>query len=107
MFDDEIEKISKFDIVTGKTIKSQNVISIFPATHFVLNENKRNLALQRIEDELVNQIEYFKNKGQLLEAERINQRTRYDLEMLKELIEEMKNEKIEELKGRTKDKNTI
>ena len=85
MFDDEIEKISKFDIVTGKTIKSQNVISIFPATHFVLNENKRNLALQRIEDELVVQIEYFKSKGQLLEAERINQRTRYDLEMLKEI----------------------
>ena len=85
MFDDEIEKISKFDVVTGKTIKNQNVISIFPATHFVLNEEKRLEALRRIEEELKDQIDYFTNKGQLLEAERIKQRTNYDLEMLKEI----------------------
>ena len=85
MFDDEIEKISKFDIITGKSIKTQNVISIFPATHFVLNENKRNEALRRIEDELEERSAYFKEHGQLLEAERIKQRTAYDIEMLKEV----------------------
>lgn len=85
MFDDEIEKISKFDIVTGKTISAQNVISIFPATHFVLNENKRLEALRRIEEELEDRIKYFKEHGQLLEAERIKQRTMYDIEMLKEV----------------------
>lgn len=85
MFDDEIEKISKFDIVTGRTISAQNVISIFPATHFVLNENKRLEALRRIEEELEDRIKYFKEHGQLLEAERIKQRTMYDIEMLKEV----------------------
>ena len=85
MFDDEIEKISKFDIVTGRTTSSQNVISIFPATHFVLNENKRIEALRRIEEELEDRIKYFKDHGQLLEAERIKQRTMYDIEMLKEV----------------------
>ncbi len=85
MFDDEIEKISKFDIVTGRTISAQNVISIFPATHFVLNENKRTEALRRIEEELEDRIKYFKEHGQLLEAERIKQRTMYDIEMLKEV----------------------
>lgn len=85
MFDDEIEKISKFDIVTGRTTSSQNVISIFPATHFVLNENKRIEALRRIEEELEDRIKYFKEHGQLLEAERIKQRTMYDIEMLKEV----------------------
>ena len=85
MFDNEIEKISLFDIVTGKTVKSQNVISIFPATHFVMNENKKQEALQRIEEELAERIKYFEEHGQLLEAERIKQRTSYDIEMLKEI----------------------
>ena len=85
MFDDEIEKISKFDIITGKSVKSQNVISIFPATHFVMNENKKIEALRRIEEELEERIKYFKDHGQLLEAERIKQRTMYDIEMLKEV----------------------
>ena len=85
MFDNEIEKISLFDIVTGKSIKSQNVISIFPATHFVMNENKKQEALKRIEDELAERIKYFEEHGQLLEAERIKQRTSYDIEMLNEI----------------------
>lgn len=85
MFDNEIEKISLFDIVTSRSIKSQNVISIFPATHFVMNDSKKEEALKRIEGELEERVKYFKDQGQLLEAERIKQRTSYDIEMLKEI----------------------
>ena len=85
MFDNEIEKISLFDIVTGKAVKSQNVISIFPATHFVMNDNKKEEALRRIKEELEDRIKYFEEHGQLLEAERIKQRTSYDIEMLTEI----------------------
>lgn len=84
-FDNEIEKISTFDVVTGKTIKSTNVISIFPATHFVMNDDKKDEAIQRIENELKTRIEYFKQNNKPLEAERIEQRTKYDLEMIKEI----------------------
>ena len=85
MFDNEIEKISLFDIATGKAVKSQNVISIFPATHFVMNDNKKEEALRRIKEELEDRIKYFEEHGQLLEAERIKQRTSYDIEMLTEI----------------------
>ncbi len=84
-FDNEIEKISTFDVVTGKIIKSTNVISIFPATHFVMNDDKKDEAIQRIENELKTRIEYFKQNNKPLEAERIEQRTKYDLEMIKEI----------------------
>ena len=84
-FDNEIEKISTFDVVTGKIIKSSNVISIFPATHFVMNDEKKDEAVRRIENELIERIEYFKQNNKPLEAERIEQRTKYDLEMIKEI----------------------
>ncbi|MBQ8293418.1 MAG: excinuclease ABC subunit UvrB [Bacilli bacterium] len=84
-FDNEIEKISTFDVVTGKIIKSTNVISIFPATHFVMNDDKKDEAVRRIENELNSRIEYFKQNNKPLEAERIEQRTKYDLEMIKEI----------------------
>lgn len=84
-FDNEIEKISTFDVVTGKIIKSTNVISIFPATHFVMNDDKKDEAIRRIENELKMRIEYFRQNNKPLEAERIEQRTKYDLEMIKEI----------------------
>ena len=84
-FDDEIERIATFDTVTGKINKISEIITIFPATHFVLNEDKKALAIERIEEELKEQIKYFTDNGLLLEAERIEQRTKYDIEMLKEI----------------------
>ena len=84
-FDDEIERIAYFDSLTGKIIKITELVSIFPATHFVLSDDKKEEAIRRIEAELKERIEYFNERGQLLEAERIEQRTKYDIEMLKEI----------------------
>ena len=84
-FDDEIERICTFDVVTGKVISNMNVISIFPATHFVMNSEKKDEAIRRIENELNERIKYFNDNNKPLEAERITQRTRYDLEMIKEI----------------------
>lgn len=84
-FDDEIEKISLFDVTTGKIKSNLEVVSIFPATHFVMNDQKKEEALRRIEEELNERVVYFKANNQLLEAQRIEQRTKYDLEMLREI----------------------
>ena len=84
-FDDEIEKITTFDVVTGRVITSSNVISIFPATHFVMNDEKKEEAIRRIEAELEERIKYFQDNGKPLEVERITQRTKYDIEMIKEV----------------------
>ena len=84
-FDDEIEKICVFDTVTGKVLRISEVISIFPATHFVLSDDKKEEAIRRIEEELKEREKYFHENGKLLEEERIHQRTCYDIEMLKEI----------------------
>lgn len=84
-FDDGVERIAMFDVTTGKVIKIMDTVSIFPATHFVLSDEKKEEAIRRIEEELKEQIAYFTERGQLLEAERIEQRTKYDIEMLKEI----------------------
>ena len=84
-FDDEIEKICVFDTVTGKVLRVSEVISIFPATHFVLSDDKKDEAIRRIEKELQEREKYFHDNGKLLEEERIHQRTCYDIEMLKEV----------------------
>lgn len=84
-FDDEIERIASFDTTTGKITKLMDTVSIFPATHFVLSDEKKEEAIRRIEEELKERIDYFQERGQLLEAERIEQRTKYDIEMLKEV----------------------
>ena len=84
-FDDEIEKISIFDTVTGRVIKSTELINIFPATHFVMNEDKKEEAIRRIKEELKDRIDYFNSNGKPLEAERIKQRTMYDIEMIDEV----------------------
>lgn len=84
-FDDEIERLATFDTTTGKVLKIMDTVSIFPATHFVLSDEKKEEAIRRIEEELKERIDYFNERGQLLEAERIEQRTKYDIEMLKEV----------------------
>lgn len=84
-FDDEIERLASFDTTTGKITRIMDTVSIFPATHFVLSDDKKEEAIKRIEEELQEQIQYFNERGQLLEAERIEQRTKYDIEMLKEV----------------------
>lgn len=83
-FGDEIDRISEIDTLTGAVINNKNTISIFPASHFVTNEEKQKEAIKRIKNELINQVKYFKDNNKLLEAQRIEQRTNYDLEMLEE-----------------------
>ena len=84
-FDDEIERIAFFEVVTGKVISTTKVVSIFPATHFVTNPDKLEEAMRRIKDELDERIEFFKNNEKYLEAQRIKERTNYDLEMIGEI----------------------
>lgn len=85
LFDDEIERIREFDVVTGEIISDYSVISLFPATQFVTNKDKIDEAIRRIEEELKERIAFYKENDRYLEAERIEQRTNYDLEMLKEI----------------------
>ena len=84
-FDEEVERISLFDVVTGKANKDMDYISIFPATHFVTDKEKLAISIKRIKDELKEQIDKFNSEGKPLEAERIEQRTRYDIEMLEQM----------------------
>ena len=83
-FGDEIDKISEFDSLTGAVIKNKKTISIFPASHFVTSEEKFNIALKYIQQELNNQLEKFKKENKLLEFQRLYERTNYDIEMLRE-----------------------
>lgn len=84
-FGEELEKILEIDALTGEVIKVLPQVAIYPATHFVTIEDKLNLALDSIEKELVLRLKEFQEAGKLLEAQRLETRTRYDLEMLKEL----------------------
>ena len=84
MFDNEIEKISLFDPLTGKNISSVKTISIFPASLFVTSDEKMKEATSRIEKELINRLKELHSEGKLLEEQRLKERTMYDLEMLKE-----------------------
>lgn len=84
LFGDEIDRISEFDVLTGVVKSDKKLISIFPASHFVTSEEKLKKAIVNIKEELHDRLEYFKEKGKLLEAERLEQRCKYDLEMLQE-----------------------
>ena len=82
---DELSRIREFNIVSGEIYKDYEMLSLFPASHFLTDKSKLDEALRRIENELEMQIKYFKDNNMLLEAERIEQRTNYDLEMLREM----------------------
>lgn len=84
-FGDEIEHISRLHAVTGELIERLEAIDIYPAKHYVTEDKRMEKSLQDIQDELEDRLKYFKNKGMDLEAYRLEQRTRYDLEMLREV----------------------
>lgn len=83
-FGDEIERISEIDTLTGKVISDKKVVSIFPASHFVTDEEKLKEAIKRIKEELEIRLVKLRSENKLLEAERLQQRTNYDIEMLTE-----------------------
>ncbi len=85
LFGDEVEKIEEFDLVSGELSGSREVYIISPATHFLATVEWVERALETIEEELEERIKYFKSEGKLLEAQRIESRTRYDMEMISEL----------------------
>ncbi len=84
MFDDEIEAIKLFDPLTGKTLKEIDSIEIFPSSHYVTSKDRLLIAVERIKKELEERLEFFEKKGKQLEAQRLAQRTNYDIEMLLE-----------------------
>ena len=84
-FGDEIDRIVEVDSLTGEAIGEREQVSIFPATHFVTNEQIMQRALASIKDEMNIQVKKFEGEGKLLEAQRIKQRTTYDMEMMSEV----------------------
>jgi excinuclease ABC subunit B len=84
-FGDELEKIDALDPVTGEVIRSLDRYVVFPASHFVTSEERMEKAMKSIEAELEDRLTYFRNRGSLLEAQRLEQRTLYDLEMMREV----------------------
>ncbi|MCM1981683.1 excinuclease ABC subunit UvrB [Lyngbya confervoides] len=84
-FGDEIDAIRYVDPVTGETLQSVDRLNIYPARHFVTPADRLEIALQEIADELKQQVVHLESESKLLEAQRIDQRTRYDLEMLREV----------------------
>lgn len=83
-FGDEIDRITKIDPLTGEVLKSLKNLKIYPGSHYVTPQQKLKAALGKIRDELDDRLRFFKANGQLLEAQRLEQRTRFDLEMMEE-----------------------
>ena len=84
-FGDEINRISEIDVVTGEIKGTRNHVAIYPASHYVTTKEKMERAISTIEAELEERVTYFKDNDQLLEAQRIEQRTSYDIEMMREI----------------------
>ena len=84
-FGDEVENISRIDPITGEILEKLTELAILPASHYVISDESRKSALNQIEKDMLIQVEKFKSENKLLEAQRIEQRTKYDLEMLSEL----------------------
>lgn len=84
-FGDTIERISEVEAISGKTISTLEHVAIYPATHYVVGSDKLEKCLKNIEDDMVEEVEAFKREGKILEAERLRQRTSYDIEMLREM----------------------
>src|SRR5699024_7259360 len=84
-FGDEIDRIREVDVITGELIGDREHVAIFPASHFVTGEDKMKIAIKRIEQELEERIKELEANNQLLEAQRLEQRTNYDLEMMREM----------------------
>jgi len=84
-FGDEVDRISEVQVVTGEILGLRDHVAILPASHYVAQKEKIDAAIKRIEDEMIEQVQHFKAEGKLIEAQRIEQRTNYDIEMLKEV----------------------
>lgn len=84
-FGDEIDRISEIQVVTGEVKTNLKHVAIYPASHYIVPPDKMEEAIKQIEDELEERIQYFKSNGKLIEAQRIEQRTKYDIEMLREI----------------------
>ena len=84
-FGDEIERLTEVHVVTGEQLQRLSYAAIFPATHYAVSDEKREHALEEIENEMRARVEFFKSQNKLLEAQRIEERTKYDLEMLREV----------------------
>jgi excinuclease ABC subunit B len=85
LFGDEIERITEIDVLTGEIVGEREHVAIYPASHFVTHEESMKRALVNIEQELEERLEELRGQGKLLEAQRLEQRTRYDLEMMREV----------------------
>ena len=84
-FGDEIERLSRFDVLTGRVLEELDTIPLYPRTHYVTPRDRLEIAIRGIEDELEERLLVLDAEGKLLEAQRLEQRTRFDLEMLREL----------------------
>lgn len=84
-FGDEIDRISEVNVVTGEVLATMQHVAIFPASHYIVSPDKLEEALKEIDEELAERIEYFTSRNKLVEAQRIAQRTHYDMEMLREI----------------------
>ena len=84
LFGNEIDRISEFDTLTGKVLKDKKSVSIFPASHFVTSDAKLKQAIENIRKEAEERCNYFKEKGKLIEEQRLRERVNYDMEMLAE-----------------------
>ena len=83
-FGDEVDRITEVDVLTGEIKVSLNHVAIFPASHYVVSQESMNRAISEIEEELEERIRYFKGEDKLLEAQRISERTNFDIEMMRE-----------------------
>ncbi|MGN0550758.1 MAG: excinuclease ABC subunit UvrB [Acutalibacteraceae bacterium] len=84
-FGDEIDRISEINPITGELVATLRHAAIYPASHYIVPQDKMKSAIKQLEEELEERLEFFRSKGKLLEAQRIEQRTRYDIEMLQEI----------------------
>ena len=84
-FGDEVDRISEIDIITGDTINNLSHAAIFPASHYIVGQDKMSSAIEELRRELDERVKYFTDKNLLIEAQRIAQRTNYDIEMLQEI----------------------
>ncbi|WP_374285343.1 excinuclease ABC subunit UvrB [Lactococcus sp.] len=84
-FGDEIDRIREIEVLTGQVIAEVDHVAIFPATHFMTNDDRMEESIAKIDTELQDQLKRFRDEGKLLEAQRLEQRTNYDIEMLREM----------------------
>ena len=85
LFGDEIESITQIDPLTGKAIARLKHVNIFPASHYVVEKEKREAALRQIGADMIERVKYFEERGKLIEAQRIRERVSYDMEMIREM----------------------